>query len=261
MALTDDDWVSLTIDDVRTFGESDEFDERIGDFYRNGRPLHLGHVYLRLRQRIQPEDVSLASLKTILRELSLAEGKFVSSRPEWLGGTTEAFCFLAIGEYIALPICEYRDRSLGIHLMAKTLLVRDDVAWLEAFERGWISVPPRPGLRPNTTPAMSKEQAMAIAQAEFDDDHPLPPRVGWSRLLHPSPASRQAFKEARAARKRYITEVLPHRRVYLNERSEELQVDSEAAAAQAEHDRRVHEYYAALNYARETGLASLHPPQ
>ena len=89
MALTEENWSTISIDPYENYTGEKPFLVDEGDYYRGDRPVHLGHVYKRFRGRVKPQLVDPGSLTMLLEELALAEGNFVTERPAWLDAKSD----------------------------------------------------------------------------------------------------------------------------------------------------------------------------
>ena len=213
MALTEENWSTISIDPYENYTGEKPFLVDEGDYYRGDRPVHLGHVYKRFRGRVKPQLVDPGFLTMLLEELALAEGNFVTERPAWIGGTRSADYFLEIGQYMVLPIVRSQDRIRGgERYVATTLLVRDDVDWPEAFRRGWITIPPHPGLEPELVNECSRKEALKRAQESVDWQYPPVPKVRIWEWWPPTRDNRARVKARRQERRQYELEALPRLR-------------------------------------------------
>jgi len=204
MALTEENWSTIWIDPYVNFTGEREFKPEEGDYYRGDRAVHLGHVYKRFRERVQPALVDPQSLEVLLEELALAAGYFATDRPSWIGGQRQADYFLVIGEYMALPVQRKPDRILGgDRYVATTVLVREGVPWPDAYRRGWMPIPPHPGPAPPLVQGFSAQEAAKRAKDHYDQLYPPVPKVKLRAWWPPTPANWRSARLRRRERKDY----------------------------------------------------------
>lgn len=99
-----------------------------------------GHAYQQFVQRAEPEETLPRFVEDCMKELVVAEGRFVAERPRWAKSTNTATSYIQVADFLLL-ILQPQDEKWKV---VTVLNGGDGNSWARAYNRGWTSLPPRP---------------------------------------------------------------------------------------------------------------------